>query len=129
MNFLAKMSSDLTRIQYTLTNEQEGIENQGKYIFADLSVYSVDKSKPALGIYFPAFDYYTNQQKPVKMCGDPEILKTMSKGGAHINCLSPCQMDPFFEKRFMQDKKLIATNRSISLIDRQGLLKVYVSKV
>lgn len=99
--FMAKMTTDLTRNQFILTNEPEGMDKKDKNIFADLTVYSVNEGKPVLGVYFPAFDIYTNQEMPVKMCEDPNILKTMSKGGDHINYLAPCQLDQFFYHKFM----------------------------
>lgn len=88
----------------------------------------MNEGKPALGVYFPAFDIYTNQEMSVKMCEDPNILKTMSKGGDHINYLAPCQLDKFFYHKFMQENQLIPSNKTASFLDRQGVLKVHFAK-
>lgn len=104
------------------------MDKPDKNIFADLTVYSVKEGKPALGVYFPAFDIYTNQEMVVKMCEDPNILKTMSKGGDQINYLSPCQLEKIFYQKFSQENGLVPSSKTTSLLDREGLLKVHIAK-
>lgn len=43
------------------------------------------------------------QQRLVKEFDDPNILKTLSKTEEYISYLSPCHLNPNFEKLFRQN--------------------------
>lgn len=75
------------------------------------------------------FGKVCNRQTIVKGYRDPNILKQLASHNDYIDYLAPCQLLPGAVHHFMKQEGLIPTKKSISLMDRQGWLKLYTGKV